>query len=177
MPGCQPAWCYDVTPEGSPSNCCQGQPAFSADGTQSLAETHREWQHGWELSVVWIKCFSRCCSRQSLHPKSRFIIPCHVSLLTCSKYCEKYIPQPPRFGFIIYWNLTYFCISNTRCVRKHAQSMNRNSLPQGPWNYQYSHTALYWQHRKRHTSISRARAPPNKLCVWTLRMQQQTNVR
>lgn len=36
------ARCYDVTLEWFPSNCCQGRPALSADGTQGLAERHIE---------------------------------------------------------------------------------------------------------------------------------------
>lgn len=72
-PWCKHAWCYDVTPEGSPSNCCQGQPAFSAERIQSFAETHREWQRGWELTVVkWNVCciLVTLTATQSLHPPS-----------------------------------------------------------------------------------------------------------
>lgn len=38
-PRCKRAQCHDVTLKGSPSNCCQGQPALSADGTQRYIES------------------------------------------------------------------------------------------------------------------------------------------
>lgn len=46
------AQCYEVTPEWSPSNCCQGQPALSADSTASLAERGEEEKHIESDSVV-----------------------------------------------------------------------------------------------------------------------------
>lgn len=61
------ARCYEVTPEWSPSNCCQGQPAFSADSTPSLAERERVRERETHIesdSVVeswpWLNCCLLC---------------------------------------------------------------------------------------------------------------------
>lgn len=149
-PRCKHARCHDVTLEGSPSNCCQGQPALSADSTQRYIESD---------SVVFKKrkkkrllCVSgiNCIAIFTFLIQINYLLPCvisHAVIWDCSAPPLSFACAECRFFFLQTYDL--FLHFYKRCMLKHTLPKSwPHTLPSVDRSWccvhAYSHIALYW---------------------------------